>query len=197
MAKKISITPREKKFSIKKERLLSLGVAVIFIIIGFLLYSSTFHASFQFDDRPSIVNNPIIKNLQNIKWLWDLDPSRFLTHLTFALNYHFARLNPLTYHLTNLFIHLLTAFFAYLFVRLTLAQSDLKEKMTGSQCLLFSFFSGMIFLVHPLQTAAVSYIVQRATLLSTFFYLLTLVLYILSRTQGSSPQLSALTFGWR
>ena len=47
-----------------------------------------------------------------------------------------------------------------------------------------AFFGAVLFLVHPVQTQAVNYIVQRAVLLAAFFYMAALVLYIKSNLEG-------------
>ncbi|MEW6674426.1 MAG: tetratricopeptide repeat protein, partial [Nitrospirota bacterium] len=47
-----------------------------------------------------------------------------------------------------------------------------------------SFASSLIFLTHPIQTQAVTYISQRYTSLATMFYLLSLLLYIKARTEN-------------
>ena len=46
---------------------------------------------------------------------------------------------------------------------------------------LIAFFSALFFVVHPIQTQAVTYIVQRFTSLSALFYLLSVVMYIKGR----------------
>ncbi|MEK6582508.1 MAG: tetratricopeptide repeat protein, partial [Nitrospirota bacterium] len=50
----------------------------------------------------------------------------------------------------------------------------------------FALFSALLFVAHPIQTQAVTYIVQRFTSLATFFYLLSLVMYIKFRSQQSA-----------
>jgi hypothetical protein len=59
------------------------------ILLGIAIYCPSFQAPFQFDDYFTIIENPSIKSLNNVTWIWRHDPSRFFTYLSFAVNYHF------------------------------------------------------------------------------------------------------------
>ena len=52
---------------------------------------------------------------------------------------------------------------------------------------LASVFVACLFVAHPLQTQAVTYIVQRMTSLATLFYLLAVCLFIVARVTDKSP----------
>ena len=57
---------------------------------------------------------------------------------------------------------------------------------TSSKEILFiSFFTAFIWLVHPLQTQTVNYIVQRMNCMASMFYILSLLLYIKARLSNS------------
>ena len=94
----------------------SVLTATVIIVLGFVCYSNTFDAQFYFDDQKSIVDNPSIRNLGNIKAIWKFSPIRFITYLSFAINYHFNQLHVFGYHLVNIIIHIITSFLVYLFV---------------------------------------------------------------------------------
>lgn len=148
--------------------------------VGFLLYAPSMTGGFVFDDHRHLVNNFALRNAANWLMLWKTSKSRFLTHLTFSWNYHFHGLQPFGYHAVNVLLHVTNAFLVFLLVRClektnyaTASVGALSHNPTPH----FAFFSGTIFLIHPLQTQAVSYIVQRATLLACFFYLSTVILY--------------------
>ncbi|MBI4691537.1 MAG: hypothetical protein HY754_14925, partial [Nitrospirae bacterium] len=136
--------------------------------------------------------------------LYSFFKSRYIGYLTFALNYRLNSLNVTGYHIFNLTIHILNAILVYWLVTLTLktpafsyqlsaiSYQDHKEdekirrwedkNFSSSQVLNFStsiaLFSALIFVSHPIQTQAVTYIVQRFASLATFFYLLAIVMYI-------------------
>jgi protein O-mannosyl-transferase len=77
--------------------------------LGIIVYFNTFFSSFHLDDASSIVNNFAIKNIQNLPGIWNFWPSRFITYLSIAFNYHFNGLNVFGYHLFNLMVHLVSA----------------------------------------------------------------------------------------
>ena len=58
-----------------------------------------------------------------------------------------------------------------------------------------SFFTAFIWLVHPLQTQTVSYIVQRMNCMAAMFYLLSLLLYVKARLSNFKGKKLALFIG--
>jgi tetratricopeptide (TPR) repeat protein len=160
---------------------------VLIAAIGFLAYSNTLHAPFQLDEYEQIIHNPVIRDLRNFtseKTGYDFNPRRFVGNFTFALNYHFGHLDVVGYHIVNLFIHITNALFVYLFVLLTFRTPPMRQSADASASpgpSLIALFSALLYVAHPLQTEAVTYVVQRFTSLATFFYLLSLVMYIRGR----------------
>ncbi len=170
---------------------------IIFIaILGLIVYSNTFQVPFHFDDTPNIVENYKLRNLDNF---WPPSGTRWFGFLTFALNYNFGGLNTVGYHIVNFSIHILNAILVYWLVVLTLGIHDagytIQDKknhefrrvaptgiMNRASWImhhhLIALFSALIFVSHPIQTQAVTYIVQRFTSLATLFYLFSLVMYI-------------------
>ena len=153
----------------------SVLAAIVIIVLGIICYSNTFDSEFYFDDNNSIVKNVSIRDLGNLRAIWKFSPIRFITYLSFAVNYHFGELNVFGYHLVNILIHIVTAFFVYLF---TLYISILSNKQTPYW---IAVFAALIFLCHPIQTQAVTYIVQRAASLATLFYMISLSCYVRAR----------------
>jgi tetratricopeptide (TPR) repeat protein len=143
----------------------------------FLIYSNTFNAPFLFDDLPNITENPAIKDLYNF---WPPSGTRWFGSLTFAINYRLGGMAPFGFHIVNLAIHILNAFLVYWLVLLTLKTPyvmSVNKTHEDSQHLA-ALFSSLLFLSHPIQTQAVTYIVQRFASLATLFYLMSLVMYI-------------------
>ncbi|RKY31419.1 MAG: hypothetical protein DRP74_04965 [Candidatus Omnitrophota bacterium] len=81
----------------------------------------------------------------------------------------------------NFFLHLGSSLLVWQLVLLTFSTPVLKDKEMSRPTGLIAFLTGLVFLAHPIQTQAVTYIVQRATSLATFFYLISLSLYVKSR----------------
>jgi len=156
----------------------------IFLLIGVAIYSNTLHSPFVFDDGPSITRNPTIKNLENFygnSTGYDKYPTRIIGYFSFALNYSIGEFDPFGYHILNMAIHIINALLVYFFVLITFRTPFLKKSLSEATAREVSLISGMLFLVHPVQTEAVTFIVQRLTSLTTTFYLLSLYFYVKSR----------------
>ncbi len=165
----------------------SVHVAII-VILGSIIYANTLHAPFYFDDFTNIVNAPLIRNLAI--FANPLSAHRELGRravgaFTFALNYRFNGFEVAGYHLVNIAVHLLAAFLVYRLVSLTFrtpAFSALQNRdEAGSRAGFVALFAALLFIAHPIQTQAVTYIVQRYASLATIFYLLSLNGYIRAR----------------
>ena len=150
--------------------------------IGFFLYFWSLRGSFVMDDDHVIVHNSITRHL-NLKSLFDYDRSRFITNLSFSINYLLSGLSPLTYRLVNVLIHIVNSFLVFLLSKHLL--NFVRRKDSAQKQKWFAAAVSILFLIHPLQTQAVNYIVQRSTLLCAFFYLAALIAYIKVRHQFS------------
>src|SRR3989338_8528779 len=160
----------------------------IFLIVllawGAVIYSNSFQASFQFDDRPQILQSVAIRFLFHPELIWESFPARFLTYWTFALNYHLSRWQVFGYHVVNFGIHALASFMVYLLLRLTFLTPALHGHPLVRHRERIAVLASLIFLCHPIQTQAVTYIVQRAASMATVFYLTTVYLAAKSRLSG-------------
>ncbi|MBN2180258.1 MAG: tetratricopeptide repeat protein [Deltaproteobacteria bacterium] len=162
--------------------------------IGFFIYSNTLNSPFVLDDESSIVNNPHIR-LQNLDFtkLWNagfksVAHRRPLPNISFALNYIADQYNERGYHIVNTLIHIISGFLIYLFIRITFIISSTPDKdyetfnaEDSFYASVFAFCTALVWLAHPIQTQAVTYIVQRMTSMAVMFYMLSLLLYIYAR----------------
>ena len=153
-------------------------VCLIIVLLGLSLYANTFHSDFVFDDSLTIINNSSIKNLRNLGAIWEDFNTRFLPGLSFALNYQFGKLNVLGYHLVNILLHVINAWLVFRFAFLTFQLISVQLGLRSLPVFSLAFFSSLIFLAHPIQTESVTYVTQRISLMSGFFYLLALNLHI-------------------
>jgi len=172
-----------------------ISIAII-AVAAFLIYSNTFRVPFQFDDQISILGNAAIKDIGNLKAIFQFSPTRFFTYFTFACNYYFNELNAFGYHLVNLIIHICASLLVMWFVHLTFATPAIKDTPPAVHKKTIAFLAALLFAVHPVQTQAVTYIVQRLASLATLFYLLTLCLYIKGRLlqQAGAPRKLFISF---
>ena len=187
--KKAEKTPNE---SVKAEAFfLNPVVHVLTIVIwGVLIYSNTLNSPFAFDDVDSIVNNPFIRDMGRMLDPLNMYGNRYVGFLTFALNYKIHGLHVAGYHVLNLVVHLLNALLVYWLMVLTFrtpyATNGLQKNVFISSDFFrwIPLFTALLFVSHPIQTQAVTYITQRFASLTALFYLASLTSYIKAR--GSS-----------
>ena len=148
------------------------GIAALIIIV----YGQTLFSSFHFDDRSSILNNPVLRSrTTTVEDLWQYWPTRFITTCSFYLNFRVRGLRPFGYHLVNILIHVINAGLVYFILLYSIERAN----NTSSPAVGFPACAGaMIFALNPLQTQGVSYIAQRAASLAASFYLTGLLCYI-------------------
>ncbi|MDO8736770.1 MAG: tetratricopeptide repeat protein [Thermoleophilia bacterium] len=162
-----------------KKNQTTVGLLLI-LLLGVVVYSNTFAVPFVFDDLSNILYNPEVRSINDA--LHAANSSRVVGVLSFALNYRFNNENVTGYHAVNLVIHLANALMVFLFVFITFKTPFFREKLTNesglkSQALIVALFSALFFVVHPVQTQAVTYVVQRFASLATMFFLLSIFMY--------------------
>ncbi len=149
------------------------------LLVGALAYSNSFRVPFTFDDAGQVVGSFPVRDLataiRELPWA-----PRALGRLTFALDYALHGLDVAGYHVVNLAIHLLAALAVAALTRTAL-------RAAGSVAAGGRRFAGvaaaLLFVAHPVQTQAVTYVVQRYTSLSTLLYVVSVLLYAQSRLE--------------
>ncbi len=177
--------------------------ATVIVIAGLVTYANSFTSVFLFDDRPSIVDNPYVRNPEPWAHPWKAMRAprnitvsgRPVASFSFALNYALAPIdarntfdppspgslnspdlfhrNVWGYHALNLTIHLCSALLLFGIVRRTLETPAMRATV-GNAATPLAFLIALAWTVHPLQTGSVTYIVQRVESLMGMFMLLTL-----------------------
>jgi tetratricopeptide (TPR) repeat protein len=156
-----------------------------FVILGFLIYSNTLNVPFHFDDQLIIQQNPHVRlSSLSFKDIWaagvkSYASNRPIANISFALNYYFHQYNVVGYHVINITIHILTGMLLYLFIRTTLNLPALG--FGNASRFWIAFFAALLWLVHPIQTQSVTYIVQRMNSMAAMFYVLSFLLYVKGR----------------
>lgn len=157
-------------------------------ILGLLVaaaYANSLSAPFVLDDFRSIVENASIRSISPEI----LTPApgtglflRPLTNLSFAINYATGKLSPFGYHLVNIALHLIAALLLLALMRQS-ARAAGAGPLTGAACAAAAF----LWALHPLGTAAVTNVAERATVLWVLF--LWASLYFLGRARsGGRPR---------
>lgn len=168
---------------------------LLIISLGVAIYANSFRVPFMFDDIPCIAENSALgfyfdDSVPDRQRYAGMDPDiinsmqlRSVTYLTFALNYLIHGFDVAGYHAVNLLIHLATAVLVYLFIAsILMTPFFIAHPAAGTYRRTLPLAVALLFVCHPVQTSAVTYIVQRFTSLATLLYLLSLLLYLKART---------------
>ena len=163
MLNKINISPRKK-----------------ILIVYFVLTLATLAVFWQvnqydfinLDDPVYVTENSHIQpgiTLDGVRWAFSTTYAEFwhpLTWLSLMLDYQLHGLSAGGYHLTNIILHIMS----------TLLLFWLFNRMTGA--VWRSAFVAAFFALHPLHVESVAWIAERKDVLSAFFWMLTLCLYV-------------------
>jgi protein O-mannosyl-transferase len=151
--------------------------AGLIALAAIVAYSNSLRCAFVFDDIPDILDNASIRHLWPI---WDvfIVPSagrvalhgRPVANFLLALNYAAAGFEPFGYHLINLFVHLLAGLTLFGIVRRTLVLPSLGQRFAAVATPL-ALATALLWILHPLNTAAVTYVIQRYESMMGLFYL--------------------------
>ncbi len=166
------------------------AIITLFIIILFI-YANTFHASWHFDDEPNILKE---ESLHLNELSWEKTKKILITtsgerkkinrpaaRLSFALNYYFGQDDVFGYHIVNLSIHFLASIFLFLFIFHTLNLPTIKAKY-GPNSYSIAILTTVLWAINPVQTQAVTYIVQRMASMAGMFYIMSMYFYLKGRT---------------
>ena len=158
---------------------------IVLVIITAGVYSNSMNGVFLLDDK-----NAIKENL-SIRQLWPIEAiltqprpastvgGRPTVNFSLAINYAIGGKNIFGYHVANIIIHLLATLTLFGIIRRTLVLAGIPDVLKDSSTGL-AFSIALLWSIHPLQTSAVTYIIQRAEALMALFYLLTLYCVIRS-----------------
>ena len=161
-----------------------LTVAIVFSVIALALYANTFNNQMFWDDQDGILNNAFIKD-------WSYFPKFFSENLiagsgltsnywrpllltVFSLEWRLWGDNPFGYHLINTLAHLAAALCLFAVIKKIFNKSWLASA------------ASLIFLIHPLQTEAVTYVSGLADPLSALFTLLAIWFWLKFRDSGKA-----------
>jgi protein O-mannosyl-transferase len=136
---------------------------------------------FYLDDYPSIQDNALLYHWRGFAALREYAPMRWLTYLSFLLNYRLGHFDPRGYHVANIAVHILAGIAAYAFVRGLLRTPRLAPGTSEEARPVVALVAAALFLLHPLQTEAVTYVVQRLASLVALFYIAALASWVQAR----------------
>ena len=149
---------------------------VLIAILGFAAYFNMLHNDLLWDDEILITNNAYMKDTHNIPEFFvknityrTTDKSNFyrpIQMVIYAVTHIAWKLNPVGYHLDSILAHILTAFLVYWLVQILCRNAFM------------SIAAGLLFVLNPMHTEAVTYVSGIADPLAMFFSLLLVIFYV-------------------
>ncbi|HVU32724.1 MAG TPA: tetratricopeptide repeat protein [Opitutaceae bacterium] len=168
--------------------------AAAIVVLTLAAYATGLRGAFVYDDVAAITHNP---TLRHFSWAAVVPPAdvttsgRPLLNLTLAANHALGGLAVTGYHLFNVAVQAAAGLLLFGLVRRTLGTAPLVGRF-GAAALPLAFVTALAWAVHPLETEAVSYVVQRAESLMGLFFLGTLYGFVRAAT---SPRPRGWLFG--
>lgn len=153
------------------------------LITGIIAYANSFAVPMQFDDFTTI-GAALTNYSSGGPGLSTPGASRWAADVTFAINRYIHGYQVGGYHFLNLAIHVSAALVVYGLLNLLLETFNSGTSGDPQPPFLAKFVpfgAALLFVCHPIQTEAVTYISQRYASLAAFFYLISLFSYIRAR----------------
>ena len=129
-------------------------------ITGYIYYPSLSYA-FEFDDLANIEKLFAVRHT-TLKSIF-LQNSRWISYWLNALYYHWlpqsAKFDPFIYRFGNLIIHCLTGILVFFMIKLASMHAT-RNKFFHYYGTFIAFLTSGLFLLHPVQTQTVSYVIQ-------------------------------------
>jgi len=166
---------------------------LLFIVMVLVLsaYSNSIYSPFTLDDLHSFVKEPLVVNFT---FSWDgicglaktkFGLYRFLPMLSFAFDLQWGCGSLMAFHVSNIIIHLLAilALFFLLNSLLKFSSYDSSPSVTDLRSVspIIVIVTVGFWALNPVQTNAVTYLVQRMTSMVALFYFLALGCYLRGR----------------
>jgi len=156
------------------------------LVAGFsgILYFNSWGNQFTNWDDAMIYANSQIRSLG-----WE-DMQRMFTYekgltyqpvrvLSYAVDYHFWKLNPLGYHITNTLFYVLTC--TMVFFVLEALSRHLRKGVSENSNFRVALWGSLLFAAHPVHVEAVTWLAARKEVLQGFFFFLAFYLYLKGR----------------
>jgi tetratricopeptide (TPR) repeat protein len=148
---------------------------VILILLACVAYADSLYAPFVFDDLTAIQHN---RNVRFFSFdLKEMEKTRSLLYPTFAFNQWLGGENVFGYHVVNLLLHIINGLLVFAIAR-RIYQS-LRPPPGPSDGDSYAMLAAAFFIVHPVQTEAVTYISERSELLSKLVFLCGLLFFMM------------------
>jgi hypothetical protein len=185
--------PATQRFvtSVRDGRAATWIAGAVLVLVGFAVYANSLSNPFVFDDGYAITGNAHLHDLSDLRLSLTGPPGsgtsgRPLTALSLAVNYAIGGLDVTGYHIFNIAVHVLAAWVLFGFGRRTLRGPRLVGRFAAHADGI-AFAIALLWLVHPLHTAAIDHVSYRNEVMMGFFYLLTLYAFVRATLSPARP----------
>jgi protein O-mannosyl-transferase len=179
-------------------------IFILFILLILVSYSNSFLVPFHFDDFHNITLNSKL-HIDNLlpKTIYEAlihNPAgsgmfyRPVSNLSLGINWYFGKSNVTGYHIFNIVVHILTAFFLYMTIVNLLKTPKLSSHYEKDKYFI-AVLAACLWAVNPIQTQAVTYIVQRMAAMAAMFYIMGIFCYLEARFSDAWTKRSLWSLG--
>ena len=143
-------------------------VCLLLVVAALVVYTPALNSGYIWDDDAHVVNNQHLRSLNGLKKIWfEVGTTQQyypMVYSAFWLAYHLWELDPFGYHLVNVLLHAANALLLWVVLR--------RLGISGSLII------AAVFALHPVHVESVAWITETKNTLSSFFYLLSMLLCI-------------------
>jgi len=152
-------------------------------VITALVYYPSLNYEFQFDDIANITKHFNIRHY-SLKQLFFSGP-RWISYWLNSLHYKLGRFEPFSYRVGNVLIHIMAGILLFFLLKITLLHLK-KDSFFKTNAPTLAFLTALFFLLHPVQTQTVSYVIQGQLegLAALLILSMALVFTLLTRVQS-------------
>jgi Tfp pilus assembly protein PilF len=189
-----TVAGRRTKREHKHSWLNRFGGGVVAAVLAVFVYANALFVPFVYDDQDTVVANPSIVDLSNVRFILTHSPFRPVVNVSYAIDHSIWGHTPFIYHLTNVLLHAVVVLLLFLFLRRACADARARVAgPTGPHPMdgWIAAHGALLFAVHPLLTEAVAYVSGRSELLCALFVLSTLLIARGAMERGGMRWLAA------
>src|SRR3990172_2319184 len=158
---------------------------LLIIALPLIAFLNSLENTFVYDDVFTITDNYFIRDWGNVPIFFTEDYFKYSGEVTYRpvvtfsyfIDYFLWHLNPVGFHLTNILLHIVNVVLVYLLV------SAVSRSRTTA------FLTSTLFALHPILTEAVNGISYREDLLTTTFFLSSILLFIQSAIRNPQSKI--------
>ena len=148
--------------------------ALLLIAFVFIAYAQVFRADFIWDDESHLTRNPCVVGPLGLKEIWTTTQAVYypLVLTTFWALHKFFGLNPLPYHLLNIFLHVASAILLWRILQIL--------RVRGA------WLGAALWALHPVMVQSVAWVTELKNTQSCVFYLLSILFFLKWEDQGAA-----------